>query len=49
MTDNIKLTDTDTHVYVSGCDLDGIARGKIVCKEKFLQIAGKDKFFGFWY
>lgn len=38
------ITEADTHVYVSGCDIDGIARGKIISDNKFAHI---DDGFGF--
>jgi glutamine synthetase len=43
--DLAKLLKNDTSVKLAGCDIDGILRGKLVSKNKFLSIASSG--FGF--
>jgi glutamine synthetase len=40
-----KILEHDTKVKVAGCDIDGVLRGKLMTKKKFLSIA--EKGFGF--
>ena len=34
----IDFLSTDTKVKIAGSDIDGIARGKVISKDKFLKI-----------
>ena len=44
--DNLPdLLENDTKVKVAGVDVDGVLRGKVMSKEKFLSVAGEG--FGF--
>lgn len=40
-----QLLQDDTRVKVAGCDIDGVLRGKLISKKKFMSVAGSG--FGF--